>query len=213
MIRAFWHHFKDIHRAKRLQNGDIKVQDAMRVLSRRIADAEFHRTMAGFYTDRVIATDPHTDWWGFADAKQKQHDHQHDCLAEEKRIEEARATVEARKAELAKLRAPLVVVESTPLSPGANAKSYVGAAKIPRESKNFVEFVLNELDRNEREQEAKDARNLAAAGLKPELPKHCGPVDAKECLYCGKEKTDFDVIRCVDAKTAYLKAQRQKEGT
>ena len=107
MIVPFLHYLREHHRKSRLQNGDQKVQDAMRVLSRRIADAEFHRTMAGFYTDRVIATNPHVDWWGFADAKQKQYDHQLDCLAEEKRTEEARAVVEARKAELAKLRNPL----------------------------------------------------------------------------------------------------------
>lgn len=76
-----------------------RVQAAMRVLSRRIADTEFHRTMANFYTGRVLELDPHTQWWEFAEAKQKQHDHQTDCIFEEGRVAEARELVEARTAQ------------------------------------------------------------------------------------------------------------------
>lgn len=86
---------------------DDKLQRAMKTLSHRVADAEFHRSMANFYTERVLSIDPHAgpaEAWEFAEAKQKQYDHQLDCVHEEKRIEEARAVVEARKAELKKLR-------------------------------------------------------------------------------------------------------------
>lgn len=84
------------------RNGYERVQSAMRVLSRRIAEAEFHRTMASFYSERVMETDPNTHWWEFAEAKQKQHDHQMDCLCEEKRVAEARALVDARTGQFKK---------------------------------------------------------------------------------------------------------------
>lgn len=50
-----------------------------------IADAEFHRMMANFYTERVASLDPHTQWWEFAEAKQKQYDQQLECVLLERR--------------------------------------------------------------------------------------------------------------------------------
>lgn len=72
-----------------------RVEQAIRAKAQRVSDAEFNRTMANFYTERVLAIDPHTDWWDFADAKQKQYDHQNDCVKNDKRVEEAHVIVEA----------------------------------------------------------------------------------------------------------------------
>lgn len=58
---------------------------------------EFNRTMGNFYTERVLDIDPHQDWWAFAEAKQKQYDHQLDFVRYEKRSQEADAKVEANK--------------------------------------------------------------------------------------------------------------------
>lgn len=62
-----------------------------------VSDLEFNRTMSNFYTERVMDIDPHTDWWSFAEAKQKQYDHQNDFVRYEKRIHEVDAKVEANK--------------------------------------------------------------------------------------------------------------------
>lgn len=80
-----------------------KVEDAIRVKAQRIGDLEYERTMANFYTDRSMSIDPQTDWWGFADAKQKQHDHQLAFVACEGRVEVATARVAAETARYVRL--------------------------------------------------------------------------------------------------------------
>lgn len=62
-----------------------REQREQRLKAREEAEAEYHRRMANFYTDRVLAIDQHTDWWGYAEAKQKQYDHQCECLRHERR--------------------------------------------------------------------------------------------------------------------------------
>jgi hypothetical protein len=72
------------------------VERAIKRKAERVADAEFARTMAHFYTERVLNIDHNVDWWGFADAKQKQHDYQRDTLLYDKRVDEASQQAEAR---------------------------------------------------------------------------------------------------------------------
>lgn len=74
-----------------------KVEDAIRTQSQSVADAEADRILCDFYTERVNTIDPHTDWWGFADAKQKQVDHTASWTRNVQRVEEAKAKVEAAK--------------------------------------------------------------------------------------------------------------------
>lgn len=86
-------------RANRVQKQYERVESAIKAQAQCVSDAEFNRTMANFYTERVLALDPHNidQVWAFADAKQKQHDHQQDCLRHESYGAEARARVDAEK--------------------------------------------------------------------------------------------------------------------
>lgn len=73
-----------------------KVEKATHQKAQLVADAEFNRTMANFYTERVMNLDPHTQWWEFAQAKDKQYEYQMEYVALERRIEEAEKKVQAR---------------------------------------------------------------------------------------------------------------------
>jgi len=97
VIRALFH-------PGRVQKQHERVVKAMKAHARAAGDAVFERTMADFYTQRVLAIDPHVDWNGFAEVKQKQVDHQTDCLAYEKRAEIALAKLRAEEERYAKLR-------------------------------------------------------------------------------------------------------------
>lgn len=88
---------RGMFRDNRVRTQYGKLEKAIRVKAKFVSDLEFHRSMADFYTSRVLEIDPDNDWWNFADAKQKQYDHQNDLLAYEKRVEEADAEVAAQK--------------------------------------------------------------------------------------------------------------------
>ena len=84
-----------------------RVEAAVKAKAKCVSDAEFNRTMANFYTSRVVAIDPHAgpeQAWDYADAKQKQHDHQLACIANDKCVEEATARVEAECARYVQLQ-------------------------------------------------------------------------------------------------------------
>lgn len=74
-----------------------RVEAAIKAKAQCVSDVEFNRTMANFYTDRVLHLDPHDidQVWGFADARQKQHDHQTACQKHEQLTAEAQARVDA----------------------------------------------------------------------------------------------------------------------
>lgn len=74
-----------------------RVEAAIKVKAQCVSDAEFNRTMANFYTDRVLHLNPHdiNQVWDFAAAKQKQHDHQTACSRHENLTAEAQARVDA----------------------------------------------------------------------------------------------------------------------
>lgn len=86
---------RDTVRHSRIQNRYEKVEQAIKNKARIISDLEFHRTMSNFYTERVMDINPHEDWWAFAQAKQKQYDHQMDFTIIERKVEEAEAKVVA----------------------------------------------------------------------------------------------------------------------
>lgn len=74
------------------------VEEAIKAKAERASAAEFNRTMANFYTSRVGSLDPHTHWWDFADAKQKQYNHQEAFIHNEQQTVEAQAIVDAQTA-------------------------------------------------------------------------------------------------------------------
>lgn len=88
---------RGMFRDNRVRANYDKLEKAIRTKAKFVSDLEFHRSMADFYTSRVLEIDPDNDWWYFADSKQKQYDHQQDLLAYEKRVEEADAEVAAQK--------------------------------------------------------------------------------------------------------------------
>lgn len=88
---------KDLVKSNRVRKNYEKLEATIRRKATLASQLEFHRAMGEFYTMRVLETDPNTDWWGFAHAKQKQYDHQNDVLLYENRIAEADAEVSAQK--------------------------------------------------------------------------------------------------------------------
>jgi hypothetical protein len=63
---------------------DAEMRDGLIARAATIhADSETARLKADFYAAIVVKTDPHADWWGFADAKQKHHEYatEHGWLA------------------------------------------------------------------------------------------------------------------------------------
>lgn len=84
-----------------------RVEAAVKAKAKCVSDAEFNRTMAGFYTERVLSIDPHAgpeQAWEFADAKQKQYDHQIACVGNDHDVEEAAKVVEAETARYLQLQ-------------------------------------------------------------------------------------------------------------
>lgn len=98
MIKALRRFLKD-NKTRPLYD---RVEKQIRKKAQLMGDLEYHRTMSNFYTDRVLEIDHNTDWWNFAEAKQKQADHQEDFLAYENKIKEADAKVQAANAALEK---------------------------------------------------------------------------------------------------------------
>lgn len=84
-IRPLYLLFRDTLLGDPVSTQYEREQREQRTRAREEAEAEYHRIMANFYTDRVLAIDPNADWWGFAEAKQKQYDHQTECLRYERR--------------------------------------------------------------------------------------------------------------------------------
>lgn len=72
-----------------LQKQYERVEAAVKAKAKCVSDAEFNRTMANFYTERLDSIDHNTDWWEYADAKQKQWDHQMACVGNDAAVVEA----------------------------------------------------------------------------------------------------------------------------
>lgn len=89
---------KNYIKSSRVRNQYERVERAIRNKAQLASELEFHRTMGDFYSERVQSIDPHTDWWNFAEAKQKEYDHNEDSVRLSNRIVEADAKVNANKA-------------------------------------------------------------------------------------------------------------------
>jgi hypothetical protein len=75
-----------------------RIETAVRAVALLEGDVAYHRAMNDFYTARVMSLDPHAHWWAFADAKQKQVDHQVQLVRYQAKVEEAQAKLEALQA-------------------------------------------------------------------------------------------------------------------
>lgn len=87
-----------VHRAK------DKLERATRQLAERQADVSYNASMANFYTEQLLDISPDTDWWDWADAKQKQQDFQQEALLGERKAAPLTAQVQARREHYNKLR-------------------------------------------------------------------------------------------------------------
>ena len=72
-----------------------KIERAARYKAEIHSDFTFHEAMRSFYQERVAQIDPHTNWWEFADAKQKHQDNHELADHYLKLCNEAQAKVEA----------------------------------------------------------------------------------------------------------------------
>lgn len=83
-----------------------RLQDATRILARRISEAEFPRHMANFYDDRASQINPYESVpaaFAYASAKHQERNYREDYRYCIKRIEEAEAKVNARRTQLQQL--------------------------------------------------------------------------------------------------------------
>lgn len=84
-IKRVWMLYRDVFWGDPAQTQYEREQREQRVRAREEAEAEYHRKLAEYYTQRVLSLDPDTHWWEFAEAKQKQYEHQCDCMQHERR--------------------------------------------------------------------------------------------------------------------------------
>lgn len=87
-----------------VQHAKERIERALAKQARLAGDAAEAKTMLDFYTRRAQTTDPHADWWTFADAKQKQVEYERDFNALLRKAEVAQARVEAETAKLEKIK-------------------------------------------------------------------------------------------------------------
>ena len=81
-----------------------RITDALKAHAKAASDAEYHRIMADFYTKRADKIDPEIDWWGFAEAKQKETEHVQDHQHKVIQRNEAMIKVDAEQARYNKLK-------------------------------------------------------------------------------------------------------------
>ncbi len=84
-------------RSGKLRKQYAFVEKCIREKAHLMSNLEFCRTMADFYTERVLEIDPNREWWDFADSKQKQTEFQQDFELYQKRIVEAEARIVASR--------------------------------------------------------------------------------------------------------------------
>lgn len=89
---------KEMVRVDRISKRKARLESAVRAKANAFGEAEYHRMMSDYYSGCVAAIDPHADWWGFADAKQKEQDNIAMFQEYSKKVSEASARIEAEQA-------------------------------------------------------------------------------------------------------------------
>jgi len=87
-----------------LKNQYQKIELAIKAKAQLISDHEFNKVMENFYIARCVAIDPHRDWWGFAEAKEKQAEYRKQLERLHKKVLAADAYVKAQEAAFKKLQ-------------------------------------------------------------------------------------------------------------
>lgn len=82
-----------------------RVKDAAEDLARKNAEVQFHQYLKYFHQDLAAQTDPETNWWTFADHKQKAYDHQEEMAYWEDRALTSQKKLTASVERLAAIRA------------------------------------------------------------------------------------------------------------
>ena len=80
-----------------------KIELAIRKSAQLVSDHEYNRVMHAFYTNRADTTDPHSDWWEFAQAKEKQKEYREEMDKLSKKIASADARLNGMQAAYRKL--------------------------------------------------------------------------------------------------------------
>ena len=88
----------DIVRGDPLAKQNERVEEAVKAKAKCVGDAEFNKTMANFYTERVMNINPWDDHVGFCNARTSQLEYQELHAASEKLVEEATAKADAHAA-------------------------------------------------------------------------------------------------------------------
>lgn len=73
-----------------------RLRDRARTVAARAGDVAAEKYLVEFYKTTAQATDPYKDWWAFANARQKQADHENDLTIATRRHAEAVAKLNAQ---------------------------------------------------------------------------------------------------------------------
>lgn len=87
-----------------LKNQYQKIELAIKAKAQLVSDLEFNNVMEDFYCARCMVIDPHTDWWGFAEAKEKQAEYRKQLERLYKKVLAADAYAKAQEAAFKKLQ-------------------------------------------------------------------------------------------------------------
>lgn len=90
----------------RISRARTRMKDAAEVSARQHAEVKYHSYLHYFHEDIATYIDPNTNWWTFADHKQKSLDHSNEMSRWMDRATTADAKLNAAALRLNKLRNP-----------------------------------------------------------------------------------------------------------
>lgn len=88
-----------------MQRANNSLKDAIGALSRVEAEIKYHQRLYEFFNTQATAMNPHKLWWEFATAKDAAKHHQFEMELEQRRLDGAKARLEAAKQRVLDVRA------------------------------------------------------------------------------------------------------------
>lgn len=106
MLKWGWTYIKNFlhpHNA-RVDVAYARMKKANERHAQHTAELEYHLRMKLFYERQLKETDPNTDWWEWAEAKEREHEHTKDAFALETKARRLSEQALAREAQYRTLR-------------------------------------------------------------------------------------------------------------
>lgn len=91
---------REVFRSNQVRKQRERVEAAVREHAQLESEVRYQHVMAQYYTGRVAEITPAHNWWEYAEAKQKEHDHVEEYVQLLQQCGEAAARVDAEKARM-----------------------------------------------------------------------------------------------------------------